>query len=323
VNGARSHLLALLTTIALLLAFAGSVRAEDPSEYESTIKRAVTEFDLAHWEEAGVLFHRAHELNPNARTWRGMGLCAFELRKYVEATANLEAALVDPRKPLTAKQRSETQKVIDQARQFVSIYRVRVRPPDAEVIVDGRRQTLREEQLFLDPGPHTVLVRAPGYAERREALRTDAGVRDELAIELEVSEPLQEPARPAEAAAEPQAEVAPADAAAQAAPRRRRVWTWVLGGATLASAATTVGLRIGVSRQAEQFNTCTAYPDEDCSGLKRKGETLLNATYAMAGATGALLGASIAAFFLEGRSHAERSAAVMITPTGIRLHGSF
>jgi Tfp pilus assembly protein PilF len=323
VNSARSSLLVLLTALALLQGSAGSARAQEPSEYESTIKRAVTEFDLGHWEEASALFHRAHELKPNARTWRGMGLCAFELRKYVEATAHLEAALVDPHKPLTAKQRNETQKVIDQARQFVSVYRVRVRPTEAEVVVDGKRQSLRDGQLFLDPGPHTVLVRAAGYAERRESLRTDAGVRDELAIDLEVNEPLQERATPAEAAPAPPAEVAPADDSAQPAPSRRRVWTWVLGGATLASAATTVGLRIGVSRQEDDFNACTSYPGEDCSSLKRKGETLLNATYAMAAVTGALLGGSIAAFFLEGRSNAQRSVAVMIAPTGLRLRGTF
>jgi hypothetical protein len=84
-----------------------------------------------------------------------------------------------------------------------------------------------------------------------------------------------------------------------------------------------VGLRVGVSRQEKDFNTCTAYPEEDCSGLKRKGETLLTTTYVMAGVTGALLGASIAAFVLEGRASAERSAAVLITPTGIALRGTF
>src|SRR3954470_14714051 len=69
-----------------------------PAGYDDLIKRAVVEFDNSHWAEARALFGRAHELAPNARTFRGLGITAFELRRYVDATRELEASLNDPNK---------------------------------------------------------------------------------------------------------------------------------------------------------------------------------------------------------------------------------
>lgn len=78
------------------------------AEYDDAIRRAIEEFDAGHWGEARALFRRAHEISPNARTWRGLGITAFELRRYVDAVSELEAALTNTLKPLTEKQRERT-----------------------------------------------------------------------------------------------------------------------------------------------------------------------------------------------------------------------
>src|SRR5688572_7233282 len=63
--------------------------------YDDLIKRAIVEFDNSHCAEARALFRRAHELSANARTFRGLGITAFELRRYLEASAELKASLDD------------------------------------------------------------------------------------------------------------------------------------------------------------------------------------------------------------------------------------
>src|SRR6478752_515129 len=107
----------LLRTFALAalfaVAFTASAHAQGKRKYDVTVKNAVTEYAAGNWGEARVLFARAHEMEPSARTFRGLGLCDFELRRYVEAISELEAALSDKRKPLTTAQRQEIQTALE------------------------------------------------------------------------------------------------------------------------------------------------------------------------------------------------------------------
>ena len=81
--------------------------------YRALINDAVAEYDAHHFEEARALFRRAHELEPSARTWRGIGMAAFELRDYVKSLRALEASLVDSRLPLTGTERDQVQALAD------------------------------------------------------------------------------------------------------------------------------------------------------------------------------------------------------------------
>jgi hypothetical protein len=81
-------------------------RAETQA-YRSLISDAAAEYDAKHFAEARALFRRAHELEPSARTWRGIGMAAFELRDYVKSLRALEASLVDSRLPLIGSERDQ------------------------------------------------------------------------------------------------------------------------------------------------------------------------------------------------------------------------
>jgi tetratricopeptide (TPR) repeat protein len=305
----------LILAATMLALFRPHAHAQEP-EFNDVIKRAVVEFDQGHWEEASALFRQAHELNPSARTWRGLGLTSFELRRYVNAIAELEAALADPRKPLTNQQRKEVETVLGRAREFVSVYRVRVQPSGAEVIVDGHPATLNQGQLFLDPGPHTLLVRASGYEERREDLRAAAGAKDELSIELSVTGPAEEVALEAAAPAEARPDEPPP-------PKRRRVWTWVLGGASVAAGAAAIGLGVATDGKSEDFKQCGATPD--CQDIADKGKSLQLGTNLSIGLAGAFLVGAVTAFFLEGRARPaeEKRAQLLLSPSAIALRTRF
>lgn len=309
-----SVLTALLVSLAVTTA-----QAEDPAEFNEVIKRAVTEFDAGNWDEASALFRRAHELNPSARTWRGLGLTSYELRRYVDAIAQLEAALADPRKPLTAAQRKEVDTVLARAREFVSVYRVRVIPAEAEVLVDGRPAKLTEGQLFLDPGPHNVVVRAPGYEERHADVRAAAGTKDELSLELSVAGQPEEPQQVAEPVA------APAPVEQPPAQPRKRIWTWVLGSATVAAGAAALGLALATNGQQDDLDKCNKSGGGGCKSIANKGESLQLGTNLSLGLTGAFLAGAITAFFLEGREWPanDKHVRLDVHPTGILLHGRF
>ncbi|MDB4985296.1 MAG: hypothetical protein JWN04_474 [Myxococcaceae bacterium] len=304
----------VLFALALIVGAALPVLAEDSQSYEQTVERAVSEFNLGNWEEAHALFRKAHELAPSARSWRGLGVCAFELRHYVEAVGNLEAALLDPRKPLTAEQRENVKALLAQAREFVSAYRLRVTPADAEVMVDGKPATRDGNVLYLDPGPHSVVVRASGYEERRAEFRAGAGTKEELSIELSVHD--RDSAEPGQTADPPSASQAPAKQ------QRARVWTWSLTGAAVAAATAAVALRLRVNGLHSEYERCSA-AGAQCQPIRTKSEKLLHASYASAGLTGAFLVGAGIAFALERRDQPSKQVALGLTPDGLQLTGSF
>jgi hypothetical protein len=111
---ARLGLWALLCSSVAQVASAqpsAAARAEQggKDDYTRAIQSAVEAYNRDDFATARKFFARAHELRPSARTWRGMGTTAFELRHFQDAVRELTSALEDRRSPLTPELRSETE----------------------------------------------------------------------------------------------------------------------------------------------------------------------------------------------------------------------
>jgi len=162
--------------LAWVAAVAPAAAQEPPAAYREIIADAVTEFDEGRWPEARALFERAHALFPNARTLRGIGMCAFEMRQYAEAIRHLEWALSEPRRALTEAQREETEALVERARTFVGRFRVTTDPPGAEVRIDGAVPRRGEDgAVMLAVGEHNLVARAPGREDATRALTVTGG----------------------------------------------------------------------------------------------------------------------------------------------------
>jgi tetratricopeptide (TPR) repeat protein len=233
--------------------------AEDPGmqdAYLKAVRDGVSEYDARHFEEALGYFRNAHHLNPNARTFRGIGMTAFELRDYITAMRNLTAALEDRRKPLSAGQRRETQELVERCRMFVARYKVTVSPPDAQVTVDAKAAEYQSDgTLMLGLGEHLIEARAEGYDKRSLSVQVRGGERNELFLTLDPTEP----AKPA-AATPPAADSAPdlltAKPTIPRAPSNRAAKTWLLAGASAALLA--VGTGVYWRLQESELSSCHA-----------------------------------------------------------------
>jgi hypothetical protein len=154
-------------------------------EYQRAIATALSEYQLEHWDEAEALFARAHALKPSARTERGIGLAAFENRKYALAVSHLHSALVDSRRPLTARQRKEVERALAQASTFVARMTVSVEPQNAALTLDGGPLLLAADgELLLDPGEHELVASAPGHEQRSVRIEAAGGMRRAVQIRL-------------------------------------------------------------------------------------------------------------------------------------------
>ena len=126
--------------------------------YDDIVREAVREFDAGNYVEARTLFQRAHAQKPSARTLRGLGICSYELKHYLQAVNELDAALADTRHPLTVEQHDEVSRTVEKARRFVGKLVLDVAPRNATVVVDGN--PLASLELALEAGVHTLTASA-------------------------------------------------------------------------------------------------------------------------------------------------------------------
>lgn len=226
--------------------------------YRAAIDDALREFELGNWNEALALFQRAHAIEPNARTLRGIGFCLFENRRYVDAMRHLEQAMVDTRSPLSQAQRSSTQQVLERASAFVAHVSVQVNPAEAHVLVDGKETSLGSSgALLLDPGEHELSASAPEYVARSLHVVLQSGKNEPVQLALD-SRPAPEPAQ--ETANE--LEHAPAREAPDERERLKR--GLMIGGFTLAGAGLIAGAVTGIMTISKKKQLDKHCPDHTC-----------------------------------------------------------
>lgn len=186
---ARTLALACALASSLCVARANAQTAPTESEesaaYIESVEGALEEYRVGHYDEARSLFERAHELEPSARTLRGLGMVEFELRHYVRAVELIERSLASPVKPLTDEQRSALSELLARARRFVARYALRVTPTPTRIELDGVARTLEPDgRLTVDAGEHRLELAADGYAPSSLTLDAKGGTESELTVAL-------------------------------------------------------------------------------------------------------------------------------------------
>jgi hypothetical protein len=169
-----------------------AARAADKGDEDATpvsvlIGDAVAEYDAGHFQEARALFRQAHEKSPTARTLRGIGMCSFELRDYVEAARALAASLRDQRRPLTSEQKRHAEALLARAHTFVGRFNVHVKPADASLFVDGHPAEIEPDGVLLLPfGRHQLSLRCASCspAEKEEDVEVAGGEHKEIELAL-------------------------------------------------------------------------------------------------------------------------------------------
>jgi hypothetical protein len=296
-----------------------SADAKVEAEYQQLINDALNEYDRGSWEESAALFRRAHELRPSARTLRGLGLTAYEARRYPDSIRYLNDALTDTRHPLTPKQRDDIEATLERARLFVGYLELQVEPAGATVIING--QDARPDAsgtVITDVGWLDVEGRADGYETLTKRIRMNAG--DHQTLELKLTPPPPPPAAvvaaPAPAVMAPRPEAAPPAAASQPAADSSSpyaTWKWVTAGAAVAALSTGAALLIIQKTKAPAYNrdcVSSSNPPDDCGDRK----ALLGGTLWTGSIIGLSVGAGLGAlsallFGLDANYGTERSTA--------------
>jgi hypothetical protein len=183
----RHALAVALVGVVLALAPHALAQSEPPSDADATYSKlvadAVTAFDAGRFRESRELLARAHQLRPNARTLRGMGLAAFEEGRYAIAVVALDGALQETRQPMSPEQRAECVQLRAQANALTGRIAVRGLPSDAKLTIDGEAPVWAPDgALLVDQGSHTLTLEQPRGGARSWTLTAIGGHRSEFVL---------------------------------------------------------------------------------------------------------------------------------------------
>lgn len=224
--------------------------AQPSDAYLALIREAVAESGRGNHAEARALFERAHSIRPNARTLRGLGITAFELKRYAQARRDLQAAMSDARQPLTEAQRAEAGELIARAESYLGTVKIKLTPGQAELYLDGHR--VQERSLVLDIGEYRLSAHAPGFhdAEWRVIVEGAKKIDIELALQAVVLVPTRDVRdgawKPERVSTAPRP---PSDADDS---MFQRWWFWVAVG-VVAAAGTTAAVVIATDQSSDGF----------------------------------------------------------------------
>ncbi len=304
--------------LALLSGWLPASAGAQQNDYKALTEAAVEEHSLGHYEEARALFAKAHAINPNARTFWGMGTAAFEARQYVDAMQLFEAALRDTRKPLTDAQRKQAEALRKRSEDYVVRVEVSLEPKSARLSVDGRdAERTSSGALLLDAGMHQLVASAEGYEEWVRAIRWEAGTAS-LEIKLQAR---------SEAGSERAAAGTsrPSDSAGtRSEPARGTsalgVLKWVALGSTIAAggiAGAGIGLREQTAKKWNDEQRCPEPMKQTCPSLpaaEKKWRTM----GIVGGATAGVFAVLTVVFFVmdRGKSDGPQQARTLCAPDG-------
>lgn len=307
---------------------AGATNSANDAEYDDLVQKALAEYARGNFPEAKVFFTRAHALRPSARTLRGLGLTAYEMRDYVEASSALRQALDSQEKPLTAEMRTKVEQTLKEAEAFVAQYKLTVQPETATLQVDSKPPVLRDGQLLLNPGSHLVTAEAEDFEFLSRNVVVQGGERGTLKLVLV---PLPDQAA---AAAEPEPAPPP-----QAAPAVEEESSWNtqrtvavglgIGGIIAAGIGTTFGV-MAANEDSASDKGCVGN-ECDADGYEHRDNALSHAEVATISfiVSGALIAAGVVVYLTAPPSGEEEAPAAGLAPAfapgaaGMSLTGRF
>ncbi len=275
-------------------------RAES-QDYSALVREAVAEYNAGNWGEARLLFGKAHDLQPNARTWRGMGLCDYESKRYVEAIRELEAALASHVKRLTDQQQAEAEGALERSKRFIAIYALSLPSDAGELRLDGLPvATENDGTLRLNPGEHVLSVRRASGAWIERRFEAEVGARGTL--QLESQEPVVDTRAPGAGAADAEGVAASRDAGSGG-----RTWTWVACGGTVAFGAASVAFGLLALDANDEFKerALAGLPAESTKQDGQRYQLLANVGF---GITAAAAITTAVLFVVEGPSDEDEPA---------------
>jgi len=310
----------LVLSIVAALCNVELARAEAPAAADVLFEQAREEMRQGNYAAAYAKLLESQRVDPSNGTLLNLIVCEEKLGKI--ASAWQHAAELVERLPETDERKSIAERRV--AALSARVPRLVVRrgasvPLDTKVLLDGTELDASSfgVPLPIDPGPHGIVVRTSGQADRVERLSLVEAQTLEWRVrsaEPEQAFPRQPPVPRASASPRREASKSPPDVAES---KSWIGWTIVGAGAAALTSAAVLGL-MTLDRKSDVENVCPP-PERRCrdaSGVEMadEGKRLFNGTLIAAGVGAAGIGIGL---YLLTHASSSAHATESVHPTGI------
>jgi hypothetical protein len=184
----------IVTAVALLLAFAGHVAAEERpdsinsdgsrQEARSLFERGVSFYSSGQFERALESFQQAYNLQPSAAVRVNIANCYDRMNRPVEAIFNYERFLAEANG--NDQQKQSVESVIKKLRRKVCELMIQVTPDGSSVQIDSTQttQTPILNPIPLTAGKHLIEVSHLNYLPERRQIEVQGGRPMEISFIL-------------------------------------------------------------------------------------------------------------------------------------------
>jgi PEGA domain len=151
--------------------------ADDAARAHDLFKKGHAEYVKDHLPQAYAFFLEAWGIQKSFDIAGNLAFVEKQLTRYREAAEHASYALANFPAGGSDAQRKALQDALAEVRQHVGAITVRVSVARAAVTVDGRLvgESPLASDVFVDPGPHTIVATAPGCEPVQDAVTTDKG----------------------------------------------------------------------------------------------------------------------------------------------------
>lgn len=163
-----------------------SDQAARAAEAATLFEQGRVAFEQNDLQQALELLSRAHELAPDHRNAAVLGQLELELGQHVAAATHLEESVRLFPRGTDSKGLTRVMDGLSEARRHVCMLRVQSSTPKAELFIDGKHTASLplDRDLFVEPGTHTIEVRAEGYQAQQEKVHLPEGGTQDLTLTL-------------------------------------------------------------------------------------------------------------------------------------------
>ncbi|MCB9659758.1 MAG: hypothetical protein H6726_19070 [Sandaracinaceae bacterium] len=151
------------------------------------LARAEAFSDAGQDEGAETILRAARQEAGTPRLAAAHALVLMRLERWAEAEHALSLALAGDPDPWVSEHREALREALHLLRARVVLLTLAITPPRANVTLDGVAVDDRTSPFSIDPGPHRLVVSAPGYQTHEQELVAVPGQAHQLAVVLEAS----------------------------------------------------------------------------------------------------------------------------------------
>lgn len=262
-------------------------------------------YKQARYPEAIAKFEEAYQVRPHPAIHFNIGKCYEQLGETGKALRAYRDYL---RLSPEAKDKETVSDAIanlerrlrEKGKQQLMVF---AEPPSARISVDGKELGTSPASVELVAGNHTLTVTAEGFdkVERSFVMQTTRAT--EMTITLRPVEkapvvadaPKLDPSPPTVTLAPPPL---PPPVAPSPEPKKGRLWTFVAGGAAVASLGTAIGLGVGAETAAQELRA-REHPRVEAQRLYDSSSGMATGSNIAYGVAGVALATAIVLFFVE------------------------